>query len=113
MVNVADEVVKVWQPLQFMSFIKSVKKQMGRQGLARASVQINLLFTISGKKADLKDLLSRSLLKDNVLPHVSGTCKARWGPKSLSDSAAGGGIEFLFFNLGFQQAWDNSVICFL
>lgn len=49
MVNVADEVIKVWQPMQFMSFIKSVKKQMGRQGLAKASVQINLLFTISGK----------------------------------------------------------------
>lgn len=60
MVNVADEVVKVWQPARFMSFIKSVKKQMGRQGLAKASVQINLLFTSSGekkKKADLKELL--------------------------------------------------------
>lgn len=32
---------------------------MGRQGLAKASVQINLLFTSSGekKKADLKELL--------------------------------------------------------
>lgn len=42
---------------------------MGRQGLAKVSVQINLLFTISGKKkADLEDLVSRSPLNDNVLP---------------------------------------------
>lgn len=82
MVNVADEVVKVWQPLQFMSFIKSVKKQMGRQGLARASVQINLLFTISGKKADLKDLLSRSLLKDNVLHMLVELAKQDGVPKA-------------------------------
>lgn len=63
MVNVADEVVKVWQPTQFMSFIKSVKKQMGRQGLAKASVQINLLFTSSGKKKSRAERAAEQITK--------------------------------------------------
>lgn len=51
--------------MQFMSFIKSVRKQMGSQGPDKVLVQINLAFAMSGKKekADLKDLLSRSIFK--------------------------------------------------
>lgn len=92
MVNVADEVIKVWQPKQFMSFIKSVKKQMGRQGLAKASVQINLLFTISGKKSRPERTAEQISSQRMVLPHVSGPCRARWGPKSFNDLGTGRGL---------------------
>lgn len=81
--------------MQFMSFIKSVKKQMGSRGLAKVPVQINLPFTISRKKRQTwrtcwADSFSN---KDNVLPHVTGTCRARWGPGRLNKLGTGRGEE--------------------
>lgn len=68
MVNVADEAIKVWQPMQFVSH-KICGEVNGKAGTGQSiSANQSTFHHLRKKKADLEDLVSRSLLNGNVLP---------------------------------------------